>query len=373
MDRVGTGFDSLDAALGGLISGDNVAWICDDPDLYRSLAIGLVNSAARPGRSAVLVSFRAERLLAVPGATTIDATPGSENSSAGHLVDAIERHVKRHTPTCLVVDDLAAVIRRWGVDAVSAFFERVCPAMLDAGVTAYWQVGSALGASFTEHARQITQCLLDVRHDRLRVLKAEGRPDALQDISYRLRHDAGWVEVIPAPAGGRLARGLTTVRKELGLTQQELAEAAGVTASAISQAESGSRGLSLDTVVTLADRLDVSVDRLLAGAHRRPYHLTRHDRARVVSNSTIVALATDATVGLRLFLVKLPGDARQPPPFDHRGVAAVASVQGLIQVELDDDRPVLRAGDVLIVEGGRVHSWRNLRGHDAACYWIMRD
>ena len=370
---VGTGFEGLDAALGGLISGDNVAWMCDDPDLYRSLAVGLVGSAARPGRSAALVSFRAKSPLVIPGVTTIDATPRSECSSAGRLVDAIERHVQSQAPTCLIVDDLGAVVRRWGPDTVSAFFERVCPAMLEAGVTAYWQVGSALGPSFVEHARQITQCLLDVRHGRLRVLKAEGRPDALQDISYRLRHDTGGVEVLPPPAGGRLARGLATIRNELGLSQLELANAAGVTASAISQAESGTRGLSLDTVVTLADRLGVSIDRLLSGANPRSYHLARHDRARIVPNSTIAALATDVTIGLRVFLINLPGDGRHQPPFDHRGVAVIAPLRGLIQVELDDDRPVLRAGDVLVVEGGRVRSWRNLRPHEAACYWIVRD
>ena len=373
MDRVGTGFDGLDAALGGLVTGDNVVWICDDADLYRSLAMGLVRSATRPRRRAVVVSFRAGAPFGIQGATTIDATARSEFASAGPLVDAIDRHVRSRAPTCLIVDDLAAVVHRWGVDTVSAFFERVCPAMLEAGVTAYWQVGSALGPSFVEHARQITQCLLDVRHDRLRVLKAEGRPDALQGISYRLQHDVSHVDVIPPPAGGRLARGLATLRSELGLSQLELAAAAGVTPSAISQAESGARGLSLDTVVTLADRLDVSIDRVLSAGNPRSYHLTRHDRARIVPNSTVAALATDITTGLRVFLVNLAGDARRHPPFDHRGVAAVAPLRGLVQVELDDDRPVLRAGDVLVVEHGRVHGWRNLRSHEAACYWIVRD
>jgi transcriptional regulator with XRE-family HTH domain len=321
----------------------------------------------------VFVSFRADSPSTIHGVTTIDASARSELASAGQLVDAIERHVRSRAPTCLIVDDLGAVVRRWGSDTVSAFFERVCPAMLEAGVTAYWRVGSPLGPSFIEHARQITQCLLDVRHDRLRVLKAEGRPDALHDISYRLHHDGGDVGLIAPPAGGRLARGLATIRKELGLSQLELATAAGVTASAISQAESGTRGLSLDTVVTLADRLGVSIDRVLSTGSPSAYHLARHDRARILPNSTIAALAADVTTGLRAFLVNLPGDARHPPPFDHRGVSAVAPVRGLVQVELDDDRPVLRAGDVLIVENGPVRAWRNLRAHAAACYWIVRD
>lgn len=363
----------MDAALGGLISGDNVAWICDDAALYRSLALGLVGSASRAGRRALFVSFGGGAAIASGDVATIDATPGGDFASAGRLIDTLERRVQTDVPTCLVVDDLGAVVRRWSADTVSAFFERVCPAMLEAGVTAYWQVGSALGPSFVEHARQITQCLLDVRHDRLRVLKAEGRPDALQGITYRLQHEMGRVDVVPPPAGGRLARGLATIRAELGLSQAQLAEAAGVTASAISQAESGARGLSLDTVVALADQLDVSVDRLLSTGNPRSYRLARHDRARVVPNSSIVTLAADSTTGLRVFLIRMQGDTRQHPPFDHRGVSVIAPLRGLVQVELDDDRPVLRAGDVLVVERGRVRSWRNLRANDAACYWIVRD
>ena len=38
-----------------------------------------------------------------------------------------------------------------------------------------------------------------------------------------------------------------------------------------------------------------------------------------------------------------------------------------------DDRPVLRTGDVLIVETGSVHAWRNLRRDPMTCSWILRD
>jgi transcriptional regulator with XRE-family HTH domain len=188
-----------------------------------------------------------------------------------------------------------------------------------------------------------------------------------------MRVEDGHLDVLPLPAGGRLARGLVGIRKQFGVSQQELAEAAGVSPSAISQAESGARGLSLDTVVGLADRLDISVDRLLSTGPARTYRLARHDRARRVPNSPVTALAPDAATGLRVYLLDLPGGARSDPPFVHRGVSAIAPLRGLVQVELDDDRPVLRAGDVLVVEAGTVHGWRNLRANSASCYWILRD
>lgn len=373
MDHIGTGFDGIDDALGGLITGDNVAWICDDPGLYRRLAGGLIEQANGTGHPGLLIDFGRRDRFELPGAERIDASARSEFAGATALIDELERRVRSDPPSCLVIDDLSSAARRWGTDTLFGFFERVCPAMLDAGVTAYWSIDASLGRGFVEHVRQITQCLLDVRKSRLRVVKAEGRPEALQHISYRLHHDDAQIVVTPPPAGGRLARGLAAVREELGLSQFEVATAAGVTPSAISQAESGTRGLSLDTVVTLADRLGISVDRLLSTGSPRSYVLTRHDRARRSANGVATALASDATVGLRVFLIDLPGGERSTPPVEHFGVSVIVPLRGLVQVELDDDRPVLRAGDSLVVETGSVRAWRNLRVHDARCYWILRD
>lgn len=373
MQQIGTGFDGIDHALGGLITGDNVAWICDDPAIYQRLANGLAAHTPANTAPGLLIDFGPHGRIDLPEASRIDASARSAFAGATPLIDELERRVRSDPPAWLVVTDLAPAARRWGTDNLFAFFERVCPAMLDAGVTAYWSIDAALGRAFVEHVRQITQCLLDVRAERLRVVKAEGRPDALQAISYRLHLDDGGITVTPPPAGGRLARGLSAVRDELGLSQHELALAAGVTPSAISQAESGARGLSLDTVVTLADRLGISVDRLLSTGSSRSYLLTRHDRARRTPNTATTALASDTTVGLRVFLIELPGGERRTPPVEHHGVSVVAPLRGLVQVELEHDRPVLRSGDVLVVETGTVRGWRNLRTHDARCHWILRD
>lgn len=146
-----------------------------------------------------------------------------------------------------------------------------------------------------------------------------------------------------------------------------------MTPSAISQAESGARGLSLDTVVTIAERLEMPVDRLLGSSVSRSYRLARHDRARRLPGGSVTALAPDSTVGMRAYLVELAGGEAGEPPFEHRGVATIVPLRGLVQVDLDDDRPVLRAGDVLIVETGAIRAWRNLRREPAAWHWILRD
>ena len=370
---IGTGSATIDVALGGLITGDNVVWLCDDAHLYRDLAVGFAASATPPDRPGLVVDFGSGLLADVLGVDRIDASAGADLDRAVPLADELERRAHQNPPGCLVLDHLTPLVRRWGPEAVFAFFARVCPTMLEAGVTAYWRIDGTLGPSFVDHVRQITQCLLDVRGGRLRVLKAEGRPDVLQGISYQLVTADGRVDVASAPAGGRLARGLAAVRRQLGLTQHELARIAGVTPSAISQAESGARGLSLDTVVSISDRLGVTVDRLLASDSPRRYRLARHDRSRRSPDGDVTALLPDSTLGIRAYLVDLGAGESGGPPFEHRGVTLITVLRGLVQVDLDDDRPVVRTGDVLVVEDGAVRGWRNLRSEPARLHWVLRD
>lgn len=381
MEPITTGFATVDAALGGLITGDNVVWISDDPALYAALArrfADTISAAAPRGEKSratapvLYVDFGAHLFERDDAVERLDAAPGTPLRSAAALAAELERRAQQHPPAALVIDPLARVARRWS-DGGQGFFERICPAMLHAGVTAYWCVGSAFGRVAIEQVRQITQCLLDVRDGRLRVLKAEGRPDALLGITYQLRQEGDEIVAASAPAGGRLARGLSALRAQLGLTQHELAQLAGVTPSAISQAESGSRGLSLDTLVTIADRLELPVDRLLGGSRPRTYRLARHDRARRRPDTHVIPMAADATVGIRAFLVEPPDGEWHEPPFEHRGVATLAGLRGLVQVDLADDRPVLRPGDVLVADGSPVRAWRRLRNEPAAMYWIVRD
>lgn len=372
MQSVGTGFTSVDTALGGLITGDNVVWLCDDEALYDLLGTGFITTASIQGHSCLHVTFGGERAFDSPNVEHLDATPSGPYGRAVALADELDRRFHTSRPDCVILDELERPMRRWGPDTTLEFFSRVCPSMLQAGVTAYWSIGSAFGRQAIDSVRQITQCLIDVRGERLRVLKAEGRAASQQAVSYRLTHESGEVVATIAPAGGRLARGLVALRQELAMTQSELAEVAGVTASAISQAESGARGLSVDTLVRISDRLTVPIDRLVNAAPVPPYHLARYDRSRELADG-VTALMSDTAVGARVHLVDLPSGATRSPTTEHRGVEVIAVVCGLVQIDLGEDRPVLRGGDALVVETVKVNSWRNLRREPAQFFRILRD
>lgn len=372
MQLVRTGFSTVDSALGGLITGDNVVWICDDDALYDLLANGLASTAQTQSQRILHVSFGGPRRLDGTDIEQLDASPSGAFGRPVELADELDRRFHTDRPDCVVMDELARPTRRWGPDTALDFFSRVCPSMLQAGITAYWSIGSSFGRPAIEAVRQITQCLIDVRGDRLRVLKAEGRASSQQAVSYRLRVDEDDLVATSAPAGGRLARGLVALRQELGLTQNELATVAGVTASAISQAESGTRGLSVDTLVRISDQLVVPIDRLVNAAPVPPYHLARHDRSREIGDG-VTALVADSSVGARVQLVDLPAGASGSPTVTHQGVEVIAVVRGLVQIDLGEDHPVLRGGDVVVVDTAIVESWRNLRREPAQFFRILRD
>lgn len=345
---------------------DRAIWhAVEEPFLTRSVAV-------RP--TVVMACSAAERRRPVPdGVELIDGSAGARTGGPSALADAVEAHLVAH-PTCSVsVRGFDELVRRWGEANAVSFFARTCPTMLQAGALTYWWVSPGHGSSVLARLRQVTQVMLELHHDRLHVTKAESRPAGVLGSVYDVQMVDGALELRRNPSAGRLARGLAALRRDLGLSQAQLAQVAGVTPSAISQAESGARGLSVDTLIALADRLEVSLDRLVMSQPRPGYRLARHDRSRISYGSGVRTLAGDDSAGLRAFFVLLDGDEQGEPPVEHHGSELVVVVRGLVQVDVDDDAPVLRAGDSLLTTSTSVARWRNLRPDSAAFYWVLRD
>lgn len=373
LSRRSSGVDGLDELLDGLIPGDNVVWICppDDPQ-YLAVERAFVAATAELPWAVVAAGSGAERVP--PGATHFDVSPGSALAGPVALADAIERYLADHRGAAMMVDGLERLARRWGSDEAVAFFTRVCPTMLHYEAITYWRLSPDFGRAALERLRQVTQCLFELRSGHLRVLKAESRRASLIGSAHGLSIDTdGAATVVVNSASGRLARGLTAARRDLGLTQAQLAATVGITASAVSQAESGTRGLSLETVLELSERLGVGIERLLATEDDPGYRLARHDRSRTLTDRGVVALADDASIGLRAFLVGLEPGATGEPPVEHHGTQLLAVTAGLVQVDVGADTPVLRAGDSIVARHAPIRRWRNLRPSPAAFHWILRD
>ncbi|MCZ7631627.1 MAG: helix-turn-helix transcriptional regulator [Microthrixaceae bacterium] len=268
----------------------------------------------------------------------------------------------------VVVTALDDLMARFGAEATVEFYRRTCPNLFDRGAIAYW-VGSRelVGATVAEGVTRVAQCVFELRDGRLRVLKAEGRSSWLQGAMVDLDLTGEVPVASREHAVGRLGEGLKRVRAERNLTQAQMAELAHVTPAAVSQAETGRRGLSLDTLVPLVEALGVGLDDLLGTGRRRGPFIARPDRRPTRSGS---ALFDDPVTGPLVHLVELEGEESRGVPVPTHGTELVLCAEGLVMVDLGETTPVLRAHDALMVTEESVLSFTNLASAPASVFWV---
>ncbi len=371
-----SGIADLDELLSGLSVGDNVVWLLDqgcelklaniiDSFLIQGGEDGACCTYVRTGETIV----RTKRSRGVE-VKVFDARRGAIADPVRLEQVIVEQ--ERACPGRVVFDDLDAMVEAWGRDRTLAFFTRVCPQLFDIGSIAYW-VGtrSKLGPRLLDQITKTTQCVFELGRGQLRVMKAEGRVGVEGRIVRMLDNADGKLDLEQERALGRLGEGLRRVREQRGLSQSEIAALAGVSASAISQAEGGQRGLALDTVLTLAESLDIPLDTLLATKTNGDYVVRRRDRA--AARAGVVPLIDDPKGGLRAYVVNLgPGESGSPP-MAHKGPELVLVAAGLVQVDLGSAMPVMRVGDAVLATRVPIAGWRNLLAKPAVFYWVLRD
>jgi len=370
-----TGVPELDAALGGLFWGDNVVFSVTDgataAPFYRAVAASDVTYDHR----------LAVRLQDAPGEHAgfdiLDASPEGKLAQPAPLLHAVFDRCRGLERNIILFDGLDVMAARWGADVAARFFATCCPQLLELGAIAYWSMSASDGhVALRRTVEEVTQCIFLLDQGRLRISKAEGRPPGIQGSVFRCTETDGLPELTPAPMVARIGNALRAARLQRNLSQSDLARIAGVSASAISQAERGQRGLSLETVLGLATGLNVTLDELLRGEVATGYRLGRRrhpPRHRVADRSEPLPLLDDRHAGLRVYLVRIPRRGSAEPHIRHKGIELVTVAGGLVQVLLETGRPVLTAGEALLLDETPIAGWRNLGAGEATLFWTLRD
>ena len=372
--RTRSGIGDLDEILGGLLIGDNVVWVSDERRLF-TLVERLMLEATPDDARAVHVTSR-ENVAQIRDRfgdriVVVDARAGSRFSDPVLLEETLIAAAKDGT-TRIVIDGLAPFAHQWGLDRAIGFFKRLCPRLFDLGAIAYWRVSSKkLGNAAIDEIRKVTQCVFELSEKHLRIVKAEGRSPLVQGRLFRVSADEDGIHLQAERALGRLAEGLRGLRAERNLSQADIARLADVSASAISQAEGGQRGLSLDTLLTLTNNLGIGLDSLLDNHGRPDYLLARRDRGPELGESRF--LLDDPRAGLRVYLVNLEPGEKGTPPVKHKGPELVLVGRGLVLVDLGESSPAMRAGDAILATRVPILNWRNLSPGASVLFWILRD
>ena len=369
--RVSTGLEALDEVLGGLYWGDNVVWQLDRAPVepfYQAIA-----SLSEIFDTKTVVSLGvAVNTYRVPGLAIVDAGPGTALAKPADLLHEIRRvcHPRRHR--LLLFESLDSMVRSWGAAGTREFFARCCPLLLEVGAIAYWTMSAReTPATVQDTVQAVTQCVLRVDERSVRVIKAEGRDDAVRGSVLHWHDEAGRLVLSPPEIVDRVAASLRGVRRARKLSQHDLGDLAGVTASAISQVERAERGLSLSTLARLSAALGVTIDELLRGEERGAYRIGRRtdDPQRGLQQTLTLFGRRDAD--LRIDLVHLDAREAREPPATLSGTVIVAVSSGLVQVKVADQTPAVRHGEVLVADSDRIEGLRNLGQAEAVLFWTV--
>lgn len=373
--RVSTGIDALDSVLSGLYWGDNVVWELDGGALrpfYEAIA-----AVPETFDTRTFIAFGdgerpPEEDFDGGGLSVIAAGPGSSLAAPVDLLRQIHRLCQPRRRRLLLFDSLDRVVKVWGAADTRAFFTRCCPLLLEVGAIAYWSMSTRrTPAQVRETVAAVTQCVLRVDERTVRVVKAEGRPDDVRGSILQWHEEHGTLVLAPAELVGRIAASLRAVRRMRDLSQHDLAELAGVTPSAISQAERAERGLSLATLLRLATALGVTIDELLRGGDPDAYRIGRRASDPQSDPPRTLRLLEGGTPDVRIDLVHLGAHETGLPPAHGPGLGIIAVASGLVQVEIAGRTPALRHGEVLLSESDRPRRWRNLGQTTAMLFWIV--
>ena len=373
-DVASTGVAELDEALGGLFWGENVVFQVTDgaaaDPFYRAVV-----AAGVPYDRRLFIRLQ-DPSPSYAGFEVLDAGPGSKLAQPAPLLHAVFERCKGAERALLLFDGLDVMAARWGADVAARFFATCCPQLLDLGAIAYWSMSASdEHVALRRTVEEITQCVFLVDQGRLRVAKAEGRPPGVEGSVFRCSEVDGLPALTIAPIVARIGTALRAARLQRNLNQSDLARIAGVSASAISQAERGQRGLSLETVLGLSTGLNVTLDELLRGEVATGYRLGRgrYQPSRRAGAEDPLPLLDDREAGLRAYLIRLPRRGSGEPHISHKGTELITVAGGLVQILLETGRPVLRTGEALLVDEAPIVGWRNLGVGEAMIFWILRD
>ena len=290
-----------------------------------------------------------------------------------------------------VFDSLTGMQDLWA-DPTRAyrFFTYACPRLYDLRTIAYWILEKdAHSASFRANLKHVTQVAVDLSRSEgshtLQVLKAEGRAlGAEGEAPQRYEARDGRLRLVADSRRElvRLGKLIRAARLRRGISQAELGNLLGVTASTVSQVENGLIALSLTNLFSLARELELNLGtvlntkespkdsvsvmrekdrprRQIAGSRRKPVYIESLGEA-------------EGTSDLEPLLVILPPGVSLNKHFSLRkGTEFGLLLAGEVEVEVAGKTRLLHAGDSIHLGEEMPSAWSNAGEEEARLLWIV--
>ena len=167
-----------------------------------------------------------------------------------------------------------------------------------------------------------------------------------------------------------LADNIKAVREARGLTQQQIAKAAGITRATWTHLESGGANPTLAVLIKVADALQVRLDELLGPPRQAARHLKAADLVvRHRGDVAIRKLLPEPLPGLDLERMMLPPGARMAGVPHTPGTREYLTCErGTVELAVAGARYRLDEGDVVSFRGDQRHGYHNPGSSPAVAY-----
>jgi transcriptional regulator with XRE-family HTH domain len=177
----------------------------------------------------------------------------------------------------------------------------------------------------------------------------------------------------------RFGAKLRGVREKRGMTMKQVAEATGISESMVSQIERDKVSPALDTMLRMADALEIDMNYLFADFKKpRRVHLVRAaERNRLsVDGVRYEQLSSTDNVGtevsLEAYLLSVPpGGKKGSFEYGHRGVELGLVLEGEAELEYGDKRYELGQGDSVSFASDTPHQLRNKGRTTLKAVWVV--
>ena len=177
----------------------------------------------------------------------------------------------------------------------------------------------------------------------------------------------------------RFGEKLRTVRERKGYTLKIVAQRAGVSESLVSQIERNRVSPAIDTLLLLADVLDINLDYLFEDYRRkRPVQIIRHNERRTLSEENVIfeELArpdeSDGRHALESYIINIPaGSQTHRGSYGHLGRELGMILEGCCQLRYENLIYDLTVGDSVSFSAGAPHTLINTGDDTLKAIWVV--
>jgi transcriptional regulator with XRE-family HTH domain len=170
-----------------------------------------------------------------------------------------------------------------------------------------------------------------------------------------------------------LADNIKALRETRGLSQQQIAKAAGIPRATWTHLESGAANPTLAVLIKVANALQVRLDELLAAPRPPARHIRAADlTVRHRTGVTVRKLLPESLAGLDLERMVLPPGARMAGVPHTPGTREYLTCErGTVELHVAGEKYLLAEGDVVTFRGDQRHGYANPGNSTAVAYSVI--